>query len=81
VIVRLGEGYMRNYFSWTIASVISLAGIGAASAADMAVKARPVPVVLPYNWTGCYIGGNVGGKWANSTMTYSFRLRLPARES
>ncbi len=67
VIVRLGEGYMRNYFSWTIASVISLAGIGAASAADMAVKARPAPVVLPYNWTGCYIGGNVGGKWANST--------------
>jgi outer membrane immunogenic protein len=58
---------MRNYFSWTIASVISLAGIGAASAADMAVKARPAPVVLPYNWTGCYIGGNVGGKWANST--------------
>jgi outer membrane immunogenic protein len=32
----------------------------------MAVKARPMvapPVV--YSWTGCYIGGNVGGLWAN----------------
>jgi outer membrane immunogenic protein len=31
-------------------------------AADMAVKARPeapAPVAV-YNWTGCYIGGNVG---------------------
>lgn len=36
----------------------------AASAADMAVKARPAPPpVMTYNWTGCYIGGNVGGGW------------------
>jgi len=37
---------------------------GPAMAADMAVKARPQPVPAPvavYNWTGCYIGGNVGG--------------------
>jgi outer membrane immunogenic protein len=35
---------------------------GTASAADMAVKARPVvaPVVV-YNWTGLYIGINGGG--------------------
>jgi outer membrane immunogenic protein len=32
----------------------------------MAVKAaRPMPPpVVVYNWTGCYIGGNVGGGWA-----------------
>lgn len=38
---------------------------GPATAADMAVKApvyRPPPVYV-YNWTGCFIGGNVGGLW------------------
>lgn len=42
----------------------------AASAADMPVKApvmKPVPVQL-YNWTGCYIGGNVGGIWGRSNI-------------
>jgi outer membrane immunogenic protein len=34
-----------------------------ASAADMAVKAPPIAPVVAYNWTGCYIGGNVGGAW------------------
>jgi len=59
---------MRRHSGWALASVVSLAvtGIGAASAADMAVKAaRPMPPpVVVYNWTGCYIGGNVGGGWA-----------------
>jgi outer membrane immunogenic protein len=34
-----------------------------ASAADMpvAVKARPVPQAVPYNWTGFYVGGHFGG--------------------
>ena len=31
-----------------------------ANAADMAVKA---PAMAAYNWGGCYIGGNAGGKW------------------
>jgi outer membrane immunogenic protein len=40
------------------------------SAADIARRAPPVvaPVVAPpvvYNWSGFYIGGNVGGKWAD----------------
>jgi opacity protein-like surface antigen len=34
---------------------------GAASAADMAVKARRAPIPVPaFSWTGCYVGGNVG---------------------
>lgn len=37
------------------------------AAADMAVKApvykAPPPAVV-YNWTGCYVGGDVGGGWA-----------------
>src|ERR1700761_2804884 len=34
-------------------------------AADMPFKTPP-PVVPVFNWTGCYVGGNVGGKWAQT---------------
>jgi outer membrane immunogenic protein len=37
-----------------------------ASAADMAVKAPPVVPLAVYNWTGFYIGGNVGYAWGQS---------------
>jgi outer membrane immunogenic protein len=44
---------------------------GSASAADLArpipqVYAPPPPVVAYFTWTGCYVGGNVGGIWARS---------------
>src|SRR6185295_11065189 len=48
-------------------------GIGApASAADMAVKARPpAPVIAPiYDWTGFYIGAN--GGWGQSHNCWDF---------
>ena len=52
--------------------VAAVAMTGSAFAADMAVKARPVvaPVVV-YNWSGCYIGGNVGGGWARTAQDRS----------
>lgn len=54
---------------------IALAGIAAiaalfgtpALAADMPVKAPPAPPPA-YNWTGCYVGGNVGGAWGRSNV-------------
>ena len=48
-------------------------GMGApASAADMAVMARPAPVALPllYDWSGFYIGGN--GGWGQSRNCWDF---------
>jgi outer membrane immunogenic protein len=45
-------------------AVFGLAASGMASAADMAVKARPV-VAPVQTWTGCYIGGNVGGTFSH----------------
>ena len=54
---------MKKVLSATI-GLLAISAVPAA-AADLPVKARPmVPVVTAYNWTGCYIGGNVGGKWA-----------------
>jgi outer membrane immunogenic protein len=53
---------------------LSLAGLavsalwgGSAQAADLARPVpvyRPPPVVAYSTWTGCYVGGNVGGLWA-----------------
>jgi outer membrane immunogenic protein len=55
----------HNIFGLAATVAVSLAGVGAASAADMAVKARPVPVAI-FSWTGCYIGVSGGGKWARA---------------
>jgi len=55
----------------TITLAIFAIAVGAtgASAADMAVKARPIAVDPVYNWTGWYIGGNVGYAWGKSDTT------------
>src|SRR5690348_15853345 len=53
-----------------LTGVLALGAAGAASAADMAVKARPLPPPVPvYNWTGCYIGIEGGGAWGRSRHT------------
>jgi outer membrane immunogenic protein len=56
---------MKKFLLATVA-LVALVGMAApASAADMAVKAAPVPYVAPmYNWSGFYIGGN--GGWGQS---------------
>ena len=64
-----------------IAAAALIMGSMSASAADLAArpytKAPPAPVVV-YNWTGCYIGGNVGGGWAKTDQTRVTRLGVPA---
>ncbi len=60
---------MGRNLGWALTAVISvgLGGLGAASAADMAVKARPVVApVAAYNWTGCYVGVQGGGVWGRT---------------
>src|SRR3954452_8313419 len=62
------------------AAAAAFIGIGAASAADMPAryaKAPPVAPVITYNWTGCYIGGNVGGGWARTSQTQIGKVGLP----
>jgi outer membrane immunogenic protein len=56
-----------------MAVLMLAAGAGAASAADL----RPMPARLPppiqavYNWTGFYLGVNVGGGWSNANTDFS----------
>ena len=42
-----------------------------AFAADMALKAPPPPPPPPFSWTGFYIGGELGGAWANGHVNDS----------
>src|SRR5215204_5584534 len=66
-----GEITMKKFLLGTV-GLLAL-GMGApASAADMAVKARPpAPVLAPiYDWSGFYIGAN--GGWGQSHSCWDF---------
>ena len=52
------------------------AELGLANAADMPVKARPLPPPAPvFSWTGFYIGAHVGGAWGTTESTLNSVLR------
>jgi opacity protein-like surface antigen len=58
---------MRTAIAIVIATVIS----GSAMAAEAPVKSpaharRTAPP--PYNWSGLYLGANLGGVWSNRTL-------------
>lgn len=54
-------------------TVSAMLVVSSASAADLPArgysKAPAAVPVVTYNWTGCYIGGNVGGGWAKTEQT------------
>jgi outer membrane immunogenic protein len=57
------------------ATAVSLTMGQIASAADLARRPPPPapayvpPAPLPYLWTGCYVGANIGGVWSNIDVT------------
>ena len=63
---------MKTKLLGLLAGMISIGAVGAASAADMAVKAPPPPPPPLPSWTGFYIGGDIGGAWADSSATTIF---------
>ncbi|WP_445215983.1 outer membrane protein [Bradyrhizobium sp. Pa8] len=54
-------------------AVASIAlGTASAHAADLAAQYTKAPAMAPaYNWTGFYVGGNVGGQWGNADLNTS----------
>ncbi len=59
---------MRKLF---LATAALTALWSSAFAADMPLKAPPPPPAPPFSWTGFYIGGELGGAWANGHVTDS----------
>jgi outer membrane immunogenic protein len=58
-------------------ALAALTGAGPAAAADLSrpppVVKAPVPVMAAlYSWTGIYVGGNIGGAWAQHNLSDSF---------
>ncbi len=75
--MTVGVGKMRTLTLSITAAVSLVAGTIAASAGDLAPPPPvfvppPAPVLFYYNWTGFYVGGNLGGAWASGTLTDSF---------
>jgi outer membrane immunogenic protein len=58
---RLGLGTVT-------AIALAIAATGSTQAADMALKA---PIASIYNWTGFYLGANIGGGWGNRGVGYA----------
>lgn len=56
---------MRSKLLSLLGVSFSVCALQGASAADLPMKAppAPIPVVAAYNWTGWYVGGNVGYGW------------------
>ena len=59
-----------------LSALVVLGMVAPASAADLAARPYtkapprpPAPVVAIYDWTGFYIGANIGGAWAGSGWT------------
>ncbi|HEY7998318.1 MAG TPA: outer membrane protein [Pseudolabrys sp.] len=53
------------------AAITAFGFVSAAGAADMPVKAVRAPIIAPaYNWTGFYVGGNVGYGWGNGDTSF-----------
>lgn len=59
-----GAGGMTRFL---VAVFLLVIGMTKVFAADMAMKARTLPVADPaYDWSGFYIGGELGGSWSKA---------------
>jgi outer membrane immunogenic protein len=65
LVIHAGVFPMRGLSAVIIALVIAPVG---ARGADVALKSPSVATTV-YDWSGFYIGGQVGGGWASSTTT------------
>jgi outer membrane immunogenic protein len=47
----------------------AIVAAGPALAADLSTKAPPMAAAVPYTWTGCHVGGHIGGAWDRTTYS------------
>jgi outer membrane immunogenic protein len=61
-------------FATSVRTTLATAALVSTTLAATAADLRPVPYKAPpapppplYSWSGCYIGGNIGGGWASKS--------------
>jgi len=60
---------MKKFLLASVAAIVVLAGPAAAADLRLKAPAYKAPLVPMFSWTGCYIGGHVGGLWARKDWT------------
>ena len=61
-------------FLLAVAAVVL--GSASVQAADLAAHYTKAPMMATaYNWTGFYVGGNVGGQWGSADPSHLDRVR------
>jgi outer membrane immunogenic protein len=60
---------MRTMFA--AATLVALTAAIPAFAADLRVKAPAMIAPAPFSWTGCHVGGHIGGVFSEDTATNS----------
>src|SRR5262249_8060686 len=63
----------RNLLVLLIGAFLDVGITYAAVAADQAPVYAPPATPPPYNWSGLYLGANVGGAWSNRTLSIAGR--------
>ena len=61
---------MRRFQCALLAAVALIGFTSITSAADMAVKARPMAAPAAFSWTGCYVGAHAGYGWGKNTNDF-----------
>jgi outer membrane immunogenic protein len=56
----------------------AIVAAGPALAADLPMKAPPMAAAVPYSWTGCHVGGHIGGAWDRTTYSDPGTVLTPA---
>jgi outer membrane immunogenic protein len=62
---------MNGLLKGTVAAFAVAGFASLASAADMPVKAVRAPVAVPFSWSGCYIGAQIGYAWSRSDHSFN----------
>src|SRR5262249_60939760 len=69
---------MRLISTGLIVVVATIAATRITLSADLPAPAYAPPVAAPYNWTGSYIGGNIGYGWGSDPIDLNPFAVFPA---